>query len=310
MMTRWTAAALALAPLAACAAPPVADAPVPLADVMDEVREAGAVFVAAHRGGPASGFPENALETLQRGFDRGIRMFEVDVAESQDGVLYLMHDRSLRRTAGHDGAVADTDWDVVQGLDLRDAEGTATGFHPPSLDAALAWAVERGALLELDRKDTTSFRNIVEHVRAAGAGGNVLLITYSDDEAVEVARLAPDLMMTAGVGSPGRAAMLTARGVDLTRVVAWMGTREPDLAAVAVLAELGVESAFGTLGRPGRRLDDEYAADGDAAEYRALVEGGVTLLATDLADFVADELEADDRAVEILEAARPPGAAR
>lgn len=310
MMSRWTAAALALAPLFGCSAPPAADARVPLPEVMDQVREAGGVFVAAHRGGPAPGHPENALETLQRGYGRGIRMFEVDVAESQDGVLYLMHDRSLRRTAGHDGAVADTDWEVVRGLDLRDAYGAATGFHPPRLEDVLDWAVRRGALLELDRKDTTSFRNIVERVRAAGAEGNVLLITYGDDEAAEVARLAPDLMMTASVRSPEQRAALVARGVDMTRVVAWMGTRELDLAAVAALAELGVESAFGTLGRPGRRLDDEYAADGDAAEYRALVEGGVTLLATDLADFVADGLEADDRAVEILEAARPPGAVR
>ena len=203
MMSRWTAAALALAPLFGCSAPPAADARVPLPEVMDQVREAGGVFVAAHRGGPAPGHPENALETLQRGYGRGIRMFEVDVAESQDGVLYLMHDRSLRRTAGHDGAVADTDWEVVRGLDLRDAYGAATGFHPPRLEDVLDWAVRRGALLELDRKDTTSFRNIVERVRAAGAEGNVLLITYGDDEAAEVARLAPDLMMTASVRKSG-----------------------------------------------------------------------------------------------------------
>ncbi|MEO0660334.1 MAG: glycerophosphodiester phosphodiesterase family protein, partial [Planctomycetota bacterium] len=101
--------------------------------VFDDVREAGGAFVAAHRGGPGPGLPENALETLESGFVAGIRMFEIDVAESQDGVLYLMHDRSLRRTAGHDGAVADTDWDVVRGLDLRDVDGTPTGFHPPRL---------------------------------------------------------------------------------------------------------------------------------------------------------------------------------
>lgn len=308
MKHSWIAVALALSSCAGptdAGAPPERDRP-HLSEVMDRVREAGAVFVAAHRGGPAPGFPENAIETLQHGFERGIRMFEVDVAESQDGVLYLMHDRSLRRTAGHDGAVADTDWAVVRGLRLRDPGGAATGFHPARLDDALAWAVQRGALLELDRKDATSFRNVIDRVRAAGAEGHVLLITYDDDEAAEVARLAPDLMMTAGVRSAEQRARLVVRGVDMTRVVAWMGTREPDLDAVAALATLGIESAVGTLGRPGGRLDDQYAADGDASEYRALVEGGVTLLATDLPYFVADELESDDRAAAILGEARPP----
>lgn len=312
MKHSWIAIALALSSCwgpSSAGAPPEAVRP-HLSDVMDRVRAAGAVFVAAHRGGPAPGFPENAVETLEHGFEQGIRMFEVDVAESQDGVLYLMHDRSLRRTAGFDGAVADTDWALVRGLRLRDPGGEATGFHPPRLDEALAWAVRRGALLELDRKDTTSIRNIVDHVRAAGAEGHVLLITYDDDEAAEVARLAPELMMTAGVRSAEQRAALAERGVDMTRVVAWMGTREPDLAAVAALASLGIESAVGTLGRPGRRLDDEYAADGDASEYRALVEGGVTLLATDLPYFVAGELESDDLAAEILGEARPPRASR
>lgn len=268
--------------------------------LFDEVRAAGGVFVAAHRGGPAPGYPENALETLQYGVDQGIRMFEIDVAESQDGVLYLMHDRSLRRTGGHDGGVADTDWSVVRDLDLRDNDGNPTGFHPPRLDDVLAWATRTGALVELDRKSTTSFRKIVAAVREAGAENNVLLISYSDDETLQIAKIAPDLMMTAGVRTAEQRAKLEAGGVDMTRVVAWLGTREPDPAAMGELADLGIESAFGTLGRPGRRLDDVYAEDGNASEYQDLVDAGLVLLATDLPYFVARELAADDLATALL----------
>lgn len=276
----------------------------PLPEMMDRVRSAGGLLIAAHRGGPLKGYPENAVETLQYGFDQGIRVFEVDVAESQDGVLYLMHDRSLRRTGGHDGGVADTDWAVVSGLDLRDGDGEPTGFHPPKLADVLAWAKERGAILELDRKETTSFRRLVAAVGEAGAENHVLMITYSDQEAIEVARLAPELMMTAGVDSEEHQARLASEGVDFTHVVAWMGTRDPNVRAFAALGQRGIESGFGTLGRPGRRLDDEYAADGDASEYQALVDGGLTLLATDLPYFVAGELNADDVALEVLKGTR------
>lgn len=276
----------------------------PLPEVMDRIREAGGVLIAAHRGGPAPGYPENAVETMQYGFEQGIRVFEVDVAESQDGVLYLMHDRSLRRTGGHDGGVADTDWAVVRALDLLDSSGQATGFHPPSLEETLGWARRNGAILELDRKETTSFRNIISAVRSAGAENHVLMISYNDQEAIEVARLGPELMMTAGVDSLEHQERLAAEGVNFTHVVAWMGTRSPDVRAFAELGERGIESAFGTLGRPGKRLDDEYAADGDASEYQALVDGGLTLLATDKPYFVARELRSDDLALEVLKMAR------
>ncbi|WP_373007755.1 glycerophosphodiester phosphodiesterase family protein, partial [Hyphomonas sp.] len=64
----------------------------------DCVRENKGLLIAAHRGGPAPGFPENTLETLQHGFANGINVFEIDVAESRDGVMLLMHDNRLNRT--------------------------------------------------------------------------------------------------------------------------------------------------------------------------------------------------------------------
>ena len=109
-------------------------------------------------------------------------------------------------------------------------------------------------------------------------------------------------MMTAGVWDDAQRARLEEAGVDMTRVVAWMGTRAPDAARIAELGAAGVEAAFGTLGRPGRRLDDAYTEDGDASEYQALVDAGLTLLATDRPYFVVERLTADDRALELLEA--------
>ena len=47
------------------------------------------------------------------------------------------------------------------------------------------------------------------------------------------------------------------------------------------LAEAGVEAQFGTLGAPGRRLDDQYAADGNPSEYRQLFDEGAVIIATD-----------------------------
>ncbi len=266
----------------------------PLPAFFDCVRETGGVLIASHRAGPAPGYPENAIETMEYATSQGMLIHEIDVAESRDGVLFLMHDRSLGRTTTGDGAVADTDWETIQTLNLKDNSGAITSFTPPALSDVLLWAKQSGALVELDKKPTTSFRNIISMVRAAGAEDNVLLITYNDQQAIEVANLAPDLMMTASVNSREHQQELEAAGVNFDHVVAWMGTRNPNPRAFAAVGGRGIETAFGTLGRPGERLDDQYIADGDLSEFQDLVDGGLTLLATDEPYKVADFLTADD----------------
>ena len=64
----------------------------------DCLDDAGLALVSAHRGGPAEGLPENALETLQATLASVPAMMEIDVAQSADGVLFLMHDDRRDRT--------------------------------------------------------------------------------------------------------------------------------------------------------------------------------------------------------------------
>ncbi|MEO0983436.1 MAG: glycerophosphodiester phosphodiesterase family protein [Pseudomonadota bacterium] len=269
-----------------------------LPDFFDCVREQGGLVIAAHRGGPAPGYPENAIETMQHALEAGIYVMEVDVAESRDGVLFLMHDRSLTRTTTISGAVADRDWADIRAARLVDNDGAETAFSPPLLTDALIWAKETGAVLELDRKPTTSFRNIIAAVRAAEAEAHAILISYNDDQAAEIARLAPDLMLTAGARGSRDIGPLEARGVDPDKLIGWTGTERPDAAAWRRLADEQVEPAFGTLGRRGERLDDVYLADGDPSEYQNLVDDGLVLLATDEPYRVAEALDADDLALQ------------
>lgn len=270
-----------------------------LPEIFDCLRANKGIAIAAHRGGPYPGYPENGIETLQHGYDNGVRVFEIDIAESSDGVLFLMHDRTLTRTTSGEGFVAEWNWADLQDLSLRDNEGTLTGHKIPTLTDALNWAVSTGAILELDKKPTTSFANIIEKVRAAGAENNVIMISYNDDQAFEIASLAPELMMTASAFGGRDIQKLVDGGVDQDSLIAWTGTNEPDFAAWdRVLAE-GVEAAFGTLGRPGERLDDKYLADGNGSEFQDLLDQGLTLIATDTPLEVAEAVNGDEIASEV-----------
>lgn len=281
---------------AAAAAPASAAQIAPLPGLFDCLRTSGGAVVAAHRGGPAPGYPENALETLQHAFARGVRVFEIDVATSRDGVMFLHHDDRFGRTAEGEGYVSDTDWADIAKIRLKDNDGELTQFQPSKLTDVLLWAKQNGAVVQLDRKKTSGFRNMIEAARAAGAEGNTVMISYSDEEAGAIAKLDPEMMMTASVRGSRDLEALEALGVDRTRVIGWTGTREPDPPAFERLLAEGVEPAFGTLGRKGERLDDKYWEDGDGSEYQRLVDDGVVLIATDEPYRVADYLLADDEA--------------
>ncbi len=59
----------------------------------------GTPVVVAHRAGAALG-PENTLQALEASIAAGADMVEVDVRLTRDGVPVLLHDSTLRRTAG------------------------------------------------------------------------------------------------------------------------------------------------------------------------------------------------------------------
>jgi glycerophosphoryl diester phosphodiesterase len=260
-----------------------------LAQRIDCLREKGGTMVIAHRGGPTRDYPENALETFARTLAAGASAMEIDIAESRDGVLFLMHDDDLARTSTGEGSVSETSWTDIEKVKLE-TYSTVTEFAPPTLDAALAWAVANDVLVELDKKRSTSFDGIIDAVERAGAQNHVLLITYTEEQAIDVHRRAPNLVITASIETMEQLDRLVAAGVREDHLVAWTGTQAPNPQLWQALAARGVESVFGTLGRRGERLDDRYWEDGNGAEYDTIADDGLTFLVTDMSDKVSRQL--------------------
>ena len=71
----------------------------------------------AHRGLHAHGVPENSLEAFQRAVARGYGI-ELDVHLLKDGNLAVLHDHSLRRTAGADVTIEDLTAEDLSGYRL------------------------------------------------------------------------------------------------------------------------------------------------------------------------------------------------
>ena len=207
---------------------------------------------------------------------------EIDAVLTRDGRLVLMHDETMERTSTGTGRVADLTFAEVRTARLEATNGDVTDAPPPTLREALDAAGRTGAIASIDLKPAdeaatlTLARAVVAEVRVAGAGDRVILITYSPETARAVAAMAPEMMISAGLND-----VADLEGLNAPQILAWTGTREARPALWRSLAEAGVEAQFGTLGAPGRRLDDQYAADGDLSEYRALFDRGAVVIATD-----------------------------
>lgn len=262
-----------------------------LPSFFDCLRESGQTIVAAHRGGPAPGYAENSIEAFARTLSHAPALMEIDIARTRDGVLVLMHDDTLERTTDGEGPVRDHTLAELQALRLEDENGRALDARIPTFRQALDWAAGR-TVLELDVKRGVSYEDVLAEVRAAGAMDRVIFITYSDDAAVRVHNLAPEMMLSVSIDDPGDLTRLERRGVDLTRVLAWTGTEEPSAALNIALAHRGVEAMFGTLGNPNYSWDGRFAREGD--EYAAFAETGLALIATDRPVEAARDLDAND----------------
>ncbi|NWH08432.1 MAG: glycerophosphodiester phosphodiesterase family protein [Alphaproteobacteria bacterium] len=253
-----------------------------LPSFFDCLRETGVTAIAAHRGGPANGWPENAIETFEytvSGVSTGPVFIEADIARTKDGVLVLMHDDTLDRTTTGTGPVAERSYAELRQLRLRDKAGRPTPHPVPTLADALQWA-KGHAILELDIKKSVSLAEVAELVRVMGAERRVVIITYTIAQAMEVQSLLPAAMITASIEKPADLEALEKAGVPTNQVIAWTGTRSPDMALDQFLAAKGVESAFGTLGRADS-WDMRIAASGNDIQYLAIARQGIELLATD-----------------------------
>ncbi len=119
------------------------------------------VYVTAHRAGPKSA-PENSLSALQISIAAGADYAEIDVQQTSDGQVVLMHDRDLRRMTGDPrnvSAIAATD---LASLHLR-RDGAATEDHVPTL-AEMVEACAGHIRLNVELKDYTGGQTLVPAV--------------------------------------------------------------------------------------------------------------------------------------------------
>lgn len=125
------------------------------------------IKVVAHRGGVGLGVPENTIPAIEKAIEVGAQLIEIDIRETKDGHLVLMHDTTVDRTTDGTGRVDELTLEEIRQLDAGSWHSEEfTGTKVPTLEEALQ--VMKGKIdPDLDFKEG-SLDKLVEVVNKVG----------------------------------------------------------------------------------------------------------------------------------------------
>ena len=248
-------------------------------EITNQIYFAAKPIVSAHRGGGGEGlkgYPENCLESIQYLSSKGVHSFEIDIFESANGDLLLMHDNNLGRTATGKGEVSAMPTADLLKENLKDEFGNVTQFKIPYLKDVLAWCKANHGYLMLDFKKGISYQKVVDLVRAEGMEAQVVLISYNTEQAKALYRVAPEMLLSVSVRNNDELERILQTGIPKEKLVAFTGIKVAPDALYQRLNELKIPAILGTLGN----LDKRAATKGDHL-YKEWAQKGIQIFSTD-----------------------------
>jgi glycerophosphoryl diester phosphodiesterase len=233
--------------------------------------------ISVHRGGKGLvHYPENCLETLKYVNDNISAIYEIDVAQTKDGQLILMHDNSIDRTTNGTGLVKNLSYNELKNLNLVDDYNNETSFKIPLFSEVLKWCKANKVIVTIDIKRSVSQEAVINAIRKAKAEGVCIIITYDVKQAKTAYKLAPELLLSVSARNDVEFDRLLAAKIPTKNMLAFTGTRLSDASLFKRLHAENIVCMLGTLGN----LDKQAEARGDEL-YKQWKTLGVDVFATD-----------------------------
>ena len=164
--------------------------------------------ITAHRGG-ARMAPENTISALEQAISTGADMAEIDVQETRDKELILLHDDSLKRTAGVSKKVWEMDLAQIEKLDAGVSfHQKFRGEHIPTLPETLKFCKGRLDLnieIKYNGKNRGIVYRVVREIREAGFEDYCVVTSMNYEFLQQIKEIAPEIrtgyIMTMTYGS-------------------------------------------------------------------------------------------------------------
>lgn len=169
------------------------------------------VEVVAHRGASAAA-PENTLAAIEQAIRDGTDWVEIDVHETADGEIVVIHDSDLKRVAGVDLNVSNATYEQLSAVDV------GSWFAPEFADQRLATLAEvldlckgnAGVIIELKYhgREKRLEERVIQIVEAKEMTPNVLVISLKPEGLKRMRALRPSwkigLLESVAIGDIGK----------------------------------------------------------------------------------------------------------
>lgn len=154
------------------------------------------VEITAHRGSSADA-PENSLAAAQLALAQNADVIEIDVQETKDGTIVVLHDKDIERVTGVPQFIWEVTYDEVKDLDAGSWFAPAFADERiPTLDQLLD-VVGDDAIVNIELKynghDEQLAKRVVDIIEARGVEDQVVLMSLEYSGMQEVRQLNPDL---------------------------------------------------------------------------------------------------------------------
>ena len=237
-------------------------------------KHCGRIMVAAHRGAHKD-YPENSLAAIRAAAEIGADFAEMDVRDTADGKLVLMHDSSVDRTTDGVGEVKDMTWQQIQELNLEGGDtNDPQSSKVPLFSDALALAKQLNIMLYVDQK--TDRWDLVLAAIQAGDYHHTALVRDSIDSVAQMKEADSELLVMPPCDDMAQLADFKQRMDDLL-IVEISGAPDPQLVESFHQALVLVQEDVLAMG-------DSKALVGDYTGWKDYVEAGVDLIQTEYPD--------------------------
>jgi glycerophosphoryl diester phosphodiesterase len=164
--------------------------------IIDRIDLNRPVAVTAHRGSSKDA-PENTLSAIRRAIKDGADFAEIDVQETADGLVVLLHDTDLMRIAGVNKKIWQLPYSEIKSLDAGSwFSPDFKGEHIPTLAQALELAHNKIKLnieLKFNGRDQQLVESVVKIIRDHKFDAQCVITSLNYDGLIKVKKLNPDL---------------------------------------------------------------------------------------------------------------------
>ncbi|MFY0256375.1 glycerophosphodiester phosphodiesterase family protein [Chitinophaga sp. 30R24] len=172
------------------------------------------VMVAAHRAAHTK-YPENSLAAMREAIAQGIDVMEMDVRETKDHIMVIMHDDKITRVTGKPGRVEDYTYAELQQFPLL-WNGQPSLEKIPAFDEVLQLAKGK-IMIDIDFKadGKEAAQRTINLVAAHKMEDQILFFLYDYEDAKMIHDLNPKIPVMPRAHSAAEIAAITQLGNQL-----------------------------------------------------------------------------------------------